>query len=70
MAKHKATKRGDKPTKHKGGSPDCPCRLYINDQAVQCEKCGMWWHACCSNLKGLNKDALDELEEWICPQCN
>ena len=69
MVKRKTTKRGDKPVKFKGGSPDCPCKLYINGQAVQCEHCGMWWHSTCANLTGLNDESLNMLEQWNCPNC-
>ena len=70
MGKYKVTKKSDKPKNGKGSnSRDCACKLYLDSRSVECEKCGMWWHIGCANLKNLSEDALNDLEEWLCPKC-
>ena len=71
MTKFKPTKKSDKSKSNNKGknSGDCPCKLYLDGTAVQCEKCSMWWHTCCANLKNISKEGQDSLEDWLCPQC-
>ena len=70
MVSSRPTTRGSKPKNVKGSnSEDCPCRLYIDAIALECEKCGSYWHVECAGLKGLTKDGCDALDDWLCPKC-
>ena len=71
MGRTKITKAKDRPRAAAKGSnsPDCPCKLYLDANAVECEKCLKWWHAECANLIGLSHPALQTLERWLCPNC-
>ena len=69
MTKSKRVKKADKPRNKTVISKDCPCGLWIDSTAAQCEKCSEWWHVNCANLKGLTDTEINKMEDWLCPKC-
>ena len=50
---------------------ECPCGEDLDEGAVMlsCSECGLWWHACCVNLKGISEDMAATIKDWRCPHC-
>ena len=48
----------------------CPCKKSdSNSWKLQCKQCQQQWHSGCVNLKGISKDFVEQLENWMCPNC-
>lgn len=52
-------------------SPEkCPCgQSDTSSWVLRCIKCTQNWHNNCCNLKGIDKNFVEQLEDWLCPYC-
>ena len=49
----------------------CPCSKSSGGTAwkLECTKCKQTWHNTCVNLRGITKEFVKSLTDWLCPDC-